>query len=141
MGADPLPRCTCTLSLVQRVWNQPRAAFQGFLGYVGLTEQYTAVHSPTVLLARTEPQPGCPAAPRATSHGATSLRSSTQPSQLYLHDLLVPARSPEGNEGEAAGGSVVEGDADAPEIDGDAVRLLLRLPQDRSLVHVRVLQG
>lgn len=36
---------------------------------------------------------------------------------------------------------MVEGDADAPEVDGDAVGFLLRLAQDRSLVHVRVLQG
>lgn len=98
------------------------------------------LRSLTVLLAHTKPQPGCPSAPQVPpphAAAATSPPSWTR----YLHDLLVPARSPEGDEGEAAGGSVVEGDADAPEVDGDAVGFLLWLAQDRSLVHVRVLQG
>lgn len=73
---------------------------------------------------------------------ATSSSCSPQPpSPRYPHGLLVPAGSPEGDEGQAAGGSVVEGDADAPQVDGDAIGLLLWLAQDGSLVHVRVLEG
>lgn len=58
-----------------------------------------------------------------------------------LHDLFVAAWAPVGHEGQGAGGCVVEGDPDAPEVHGDTVGLVLRLPQDGTLIHVRVLGG
>lgn len=38
-GTDPSPHCTRTLSILVRVWNQPWAVFQGFLGDMGLNER------------------------------------------------------------------------------------------------------
>lgn len=113
----------CVLPAPQRARGQLRAKFPGSLGFMG-----RATCSQRVLQAGTEPPPARPAAP-------------SRRAPRYPHGLLVPAGSPEGDEGQAAGGSVVEGDANAPQVDGDAVGLLLRLAQDGSLVHVRVLEG
>lgn len=97
----------------------PTGPLSGLGGHVGLNQQGTS----------TAPRP--PPLSQLPSHSWTR----------DLHDLLVPAGSPEGDEGEAAGGSVVEGDTDAPEVHGDTERLLLRLAQHGSLVHVGVLRG
>lgn len=59
---------------------------------------------------------------------------------LYVHDFLVPARPLEGSEGQAARGRVVEGHADAPEVNCGPVLLLVVLPQHGTLVHVWVLE-
>lgn len=75
---------------------------------------------------------------QGTGSGQPQRHCST-PQQL-LHNFLVPARTLEGPEGEAAGGSVVEGHSDAPQVHGGAVLLLVVLPEDGALVHVRVLQ-
>lgn len=87
------------------------------------------------------------AAPTGPLSGLGGVKPLAQP-QLpthswarHLHDLLVPAGSPEGQEGEAAGGSVVEGDPDAPEVHGDPKGLLLGLAQHGPLVDIGVLGG
>lgn len=56
-----------------------------------------------------------------------------------VHDLLVAPRPPKGDEGQAAGGCMVQGHPDAPEIHGHPERLLLGLAKHGPLVHVRVL--
>lgn len=60
---------------------------------------------------------------------------------LLLHHFLVSPWPLEGPEGEAASGSVVEGHSDAPQVYCGAILLLVVLPQDCTLIHVRMLQG
>lgn len=55
------------------------------------------------------------------------------------HDFFVPAWPFERSEGKAAGGGVVERDADAPQVHRGTVLLLVVFSQHSALVHVRVL--
>lgn len=59
----------------------------------------------------------------------------------FLHDFLVAARALEGPEGQAAGGGVVEGHPDAPQVHRGPVLLLVVLPEHRALIHVWVLDA
>lgn len=61
-------------------------------------------------------------------------------SSLLLHHFLVSTRPLKGPEGQAAGGSVVEGHTDAPQIYCCSILLLVVFPQDCTLIHVRMLQ-
>lgn len=73
------------------------------------------------------------------SHKHSHMSTSTA-SLPVLHHFLIPARSFERSEGEAASGSVVEGHADAPQVHRGSVLLLMVFPQDSSLVHVGMLR-
>lgn len=82
---------------------------------------------------------------RSRRQGQRSCTLSTLPvpstSILLLHHFLVSAWPLEGPEGEAAGGGVVEGHSDAPQVYCGAILLLVVFPQDCTLIHVRMLQG
>lgn len=56
-----------------------------------------------------------------------------------VHDLLVAPGPAKWDEGQAAGGCVVQGHPDAPKIHGHPKSFLLGLAKHRPLVHVRVL--
>lgn len=71
----------------------------------------------------------------------TGRSHASPPPTPHLHHFLVPARPFEGPEGKAAGGGVVEGHADAPQVHRGPVLLLMVLPQDGALIHVWVLQS
>lgn len=58
----------------------------------------------------------------------------------FLHDLLVFAWASIWYEGKTASSSMVEGDANAPQIHRHTISFLLRFPQYCTLIHVRMLK-